>query len=218
MKKHIISIDGPAGSGKERIAKYIAKKYKYFHLDSGILYRRLALLIAKKKIDYKDISKIKEFIKSLNYVSLKNNKSLRSRKITALSSEIAQLRIIRNFVNYQQKKNVDEIIDIVKTNKYNGAVIDGRDIGSKVFKNAKIKLFITVKSEIRAKRRHKQLIELGEKSIYSKILKEINLRDKSDKSRKESPLVVPKNAIIIDNSNSFKSTINQLKKSLEKLN
>ena len=218
MKKHIISIDGPAGSGKERIAKYIAKKYNYFHLDSGILYRRLALLIAKKKIDYKDISKIKEFIKSLNYVSLKNNKSLRSRKITALSSEIAQLRIIRNFVNYQQKKNVDEIIDIVKTNKYNGAVIDGRDIGSKVFKNAKIKLFITVKSEIRAKRRHKQLIELGEKSIYSKILKEINLRDKSDKSRKESPLVVPKNAIIIDNSNSFKSTINQLKKSLEKLN
>ena len=218
MKKNIISIDGPAGSGKERIAKYIAKKYKYFHLDSGILYRRLALLIAKKKIDYKDISKIKEFIKSLNYVSLKNNKSLRSRKITALSSEIAQLRIIRNFVNYQQKKNIDEIIDIVKTNKYNGAVIDGRDIGSKVFKNAKIKLFITVKSEIRAKRRHKQLIELGEKSIYSKILKEINLRDKSDKSRKESPLVVPKNAIIIDNSNSFKSTINQLKKSLEKLN
>ena len=218
MKKHIISIDGPAGSGKERIAKYIAKKYNYFHLDSGILYRRLALLIAKKKIDYKDISKIKEFIKSLNYVSLKNNKSLRSRKITALSSEIAQLRIIRNFVNYQQKKNVGEIIDIVKTNKYNGAVIDGRDIGSKVFKNAKIKLFITVKSEIRAKRRHKQLIELGEKSIYSKILKEINLRDKSDKSRKESPLVVPKNAIIIDNSNSFKSTINQLKKSLEKLN
>ena len=218
MKKHIISIDGPAGSGKERIAKYIAKKYNYFHLDSGILYRRLALLIVKKKIDYKDISKIKEFIKSLNYVSLKNNKSLRSRKITALSSEIAKLRIIRNFVNYQQKKNVDEIIDIVKTNKYNGAVIDGRDIGSKVFKNAKIKLFITVKSEIRAKRRHKQLIELGEKSIYSKILKEINLRDKSDKSRKESPLVVPKNAIIIDNSNSFKSTINQLKKSLEKLN
>jgi len=218
LKKHIISIDGPAGSGKERIAKYIAKKYNYFHLDSGILYRRLALLIVKKKIDYKDISKIKEFIKSLNYVSLKNNKSLRSRKITALSSEIAKLRIIRNFVNYQQKKNVDEIIDIVKTNKYNGAVIDGRDIGSKVFKNAKIKLFITVKSEIRAKRRHKQLIELGEKSIYSKILKEINLRDKSDKSRKESPLVVPKNAIIIDNSNSFKSTINQLKKSLEKLN
>ena len=218
MKKYIISIDGPAGSGKERIAKYIARKYNYFHLDSGILYRRLALLINSKKIDYKKISVIKKFIKSLDNVSLINNKNLRSRKITGLSSKIAKLRIIRDFVNFQQKKIVHEIIVKEKASKYYGAVIDGRDIGSKVFKNAKIKLFITVKSEIRAKRRHKQLIELGEKSIYSKILKEINLRDKSDKSRKESPLVVPKNAIMIDNSNSFKSTINQLIKSLEKLN
>jgi cytidylate kinase len=218
LKKYIISIDGPAGSGKERIAKYIARKYNYFHLDSGILYRRLALLINSKKIDYKKISVIKKFIKSLDNVSLINNKNLRSRKITGLSSKIAKLRIIRDFVNFQQKKIVHEIIVKEKASKYYGAVIDGRDIGSKVFKNAKIKLFITVKSEIRAKRRHKQLIELGEKSIYSKILKEINLRDKSDKSRKESPLVVPKNAIMIDNSNSFKSTINQLIKSLEKLN
>ncbi|MDC0195200.1 (d)CMP kinase [Alphaproteobacteria bacterium] len=218
MTKHIISIDGPAGSGKERIAKYIAKKYNYFHLDSGLLYRRLALLIAQKKIDFKNIFQVKEFIKSLNYISLKNHKNLRTRKISSLSSEIAKIIIIRDYVNYQQQKIVKEVINTVNSNKYNGAVIDGRDIGSKVFKNAKIKLFITVKSEIRAKRRHKQLIELGEKSIYSKILKEINLRDKSDKSRKESPLVVPKKAIIIDNSNSFKSTINQLHKSLEKLN
>ena len=218
MIKHIISIDGTAGSGKERIAKYISKKYNYFHLDSGILYRRLALLITRKKIDYKKISKIREFIKSLSYISVKNHKSLRTRKITVLSSEIAKLIIIRTFVNQQQKKIIREVINGVKTNKYNGAVIDGRDIGSKVFKNAKIKLFITVKSEIRAKRRHKQLIELGEKSIYSKILKEINLRDKSDKSRKESPLVIPKSAIMINNSNSFKSTINQIQKSLEKIN
>ena len=96
-------------------------------------------------------------------------------------------------------------------------MIDGRDIGSNVFKNAKIKLFIKVKPEIRAKRRHKQLIEQGEKSIYSRILKDMNLRDKNDKNRVESPLIVPKKAIIIDNSYSFKNTIYQINKAFKKL-
>jgi len=123
------------------------------------------------------------------------------------------LPIVRNFVNAHQKK-------IVKSLKksYDGCVIDGRDIGSNVFRNAKIKLFIRVKPEIRAKRRHKQLLEQGEKSIYSQILKDINLRDKTDINRSVSPLVVPKNAIIIDNSSSFKKTIKQIKKTMEKIN
>ena len=88
--------------------------------------------------------------------------------------------------------------------------IDGRDIGSKVFKNAKIKLFVNVNVEIRAKRRHKQLIEQGEKSIYSRILKDMELRDKQDKTRKISPMVAPTNAFIIDNSKSFKFTRKQI--------
>ena len=98
---------------------------------------------------------------------------------------------------------------------YKGCVIDGRDIGSKVFKNAKIKLFIDVKPEIRARRRHKQLIEEGEKSIYSRILKDINLRDKTDIRRTSSQLIVPNNAIIINNSNSFEKTIYQINKALK---
>ena len=98
--------------------------------------------------------------------------------------------------------------NILKTSK--GCVIDGRDIGSKVFKNATIKLFIDVDVKIRAKRRHKQLIELGEKSIYTRILKDMTLRDRQDKNRKISPLVIPHRAIIIDNSKSFKHTCDQL--------
>ena len=98
-----------------------------------------------------------------------------------------------------------------------GCVIDGRDIGSKVFKDAKIKLFIEVQPEIRAKRRHKQLIALGEKSIYGQILKEINLRDNTDKNRKESPLVKPAGAIVINNSSCFHKTIRQIKKALIKI-
>ena len=117
------------------------------------------------------------------------------------------MNFVRNHVNKQQILHTQQ-----KTYK-KGFVIDGRDIGSVVFKNADLKLFIEVNPSVRAKRRHKQLIDLGEKSIYAEILKEIKLRDRQDMVRKNSPLVVPKGAHIIDNSNSFRKTlikINQL--------
>ena len=212
MNNLIISVDGPSGSGKERIAKYIAKKYNFYHLDSGLLYRRLTYLILKKKIYYNSKNELIFFLDSIKYLSLKRHKILRKEIISKKTSIIATFPIVRKFINNQQKLIVNKIL---KSRK--GCVIDGRDIGSKVFKNAKIKLFIEVDPEIRAKRRHKQLIEQGEKSIYSRILKDINLRDKNDKSRKASPLIVPKKAIIIDNSYSFKNTIYQIKNALKKL-
>ena len=147
------------------------------------------------------------FLKSLKQLSLRRHKTLRKEIISKHTSTIATIPKVREFINNQQKLAVKKIL------RYNnGCVVDGRDIGSKVFKNAKIKLFIEGKPKIRAKRRHKQLIEQGEKSIYSRILKDINLRDKKDKNRLESPLIVPKKAIIIDNSLSFKNTIYQINK------
>jgi len=201
LNKLIISIDGPAGSGKQRIAKYISKKYKLYHLDSGILYRRLASIIIKRKIKYKDNKSLKIFLSSISLLSARTHLKLRNEKISKLASKIAIIYVVRKFINNNQKAIVKK-----KLLSYKGCVVDGRDIGSKVFKNANIKLFIRVNSEIRAKRRHKQLIELGEKSIYAQILKEINLRDKTDKNRLQSPLVVPKGAIIIDNSKKFLHT------------
>mgnify|MGYP003330717231 FL=1 len=94
-------------------------------------------------------------------------------------------------------------------------MIDGRDIGSVVFKKANLKLYIDVKPEIRAKRRYKQLIDSGEKSIYRKILKEITLRDQKDKVRKHSPLIIPKGAYIIDNNGTFNKTVKQINKLIE---
>ena len=211
MKNFIISIDGPAGSGKQRISKYIAKKYKFYHLDSGILYRRLTAIIIKKKIQYEKDLILKQFIKSLNNISPRNHSSLRKETIGKISSKIATIPIIRKYINLQQKKIIKN-----KLNSYTGCVIDGRDIGSKVFKEAQIKLFITVNAEIRAKRRHKQLIAKGEKSIYSKILKDINLRDYSDKNRMEAPMIVPKGAIKIDNSNNFKLITQLINKVINK--
>lgn len=210
MNNLIISIDGPAGSGKERIARYIAKKYQLFHLDSGILYRQLALLIITKKIDLNNLVSLKKFVKSFNNLSLKKSTNLRKENVSRVSSRIATFPFIRNFINKQQKIIVKKMLK-----SYKGCVIDGRDIGSKVFKDAKIKLFIEVDLKIRAKRRYKQLIALGEKSIYCQILKEMQLRDKIDKNRKHSPLVIPKGAKIIDNSVDFKFTKIALNKAIK---
>ena len=211
MKK-IITVDGPAGSGKEKISKYIARKYKFYHLDSGILYRRLAYEISKKKIETFEVDKIKRVIKNIKKLSLRKTQALRKEKVGKAASEIAKLDFVRYFINFQQR------LATKATNKKKGFVIDGRDIGSVVFKKAYLKLYVDVDVNIRAKRRYKQLIDNGEKSIYLKILKDIKLRDKTDKTRKNSPLVVPRGAKIINNSHTFKKTIAQIRNIIEGIN
>ena len=204
MKKIIVTVDGPAGSGKERISKYISKKWKLKHLDSGILYRRLALIFSNKKVNLSNIDEIKKILKSIISISYRNSQLIRNQKISIMASKIAVYSQVRIFVNKLQYEFVK------KNNNFKGFVIDGRDIGSVVFKKAQLKLYIEVNPEIRAKRRYKQLIDSGEKSIYPKILKDIKLRDKKDKSRKHSPLVIPRNAHIINNNGEFNHTLNQI--------
>ena len=204
MKNIIVTIDGPAASGKEKISKFISKKWKLKHLDSGILYRRLTQILLNNRIDLNDIDQIKKAIQKIKSFSFRKSKKIRTQEIGKLASKIAVYDFVRDYINRLQR-------NFVKTNKNNqGFVIDGRDIGSVVFKKADLKLYIDVKPEIRAKRRYKQLIDSGEKSIYRKILKEIKLRDNKDKSRNNSPLVIPKGAYIVNNNGSFKDTTKQL--------
>ena len=204
MIKYVITIDGPAASGKEKIAQYISKKWKYKHLDSGILYRRLASIILDNNVNVDEIDELKKIIKGCKSISFRKHKKLRSEKISKIASKIAIHQFIRNFVNKIQR----DFVNNNKKNKY--FVIDGRDIGSVVFKKARLKLYIEVSEKNRAKRRYKQLIDSGEKSIYPQILKDIKLRDKKDKNRKYSPLVIPKGAYVINNNKSFKDTIKQI--------
>ena len=206
MKNKVITIDGPAASGKEKISKYISKKWKFKHLDSGIFYRRLALIFFNEKIDIKKITEIKKKLKNIKKLSNRKNKKIRSENISKIASEIAIYNCVRAFINDLQYKFVSE------NKNYQGFVIDGRDIGSVVFKKADLKLYIDVIPEIRAKRRYKQLIDSGEKSIYPKILKEIKLRDRKDKIRKNSPLRIPSGAHVINNNGSFKDTLKQVNK------
>ena len=211
MRNIIITIDGPAASGKEKIAKFISRKWKFKHLDSGLLYRKLAQILLNDEINDRDLNKVKKRIEKIKKISFQSSKKLRTQEISQLASKIAIHQFVRQYVNNLQYNFVN------KHKKIRGFVIDGRDIGSVVFKKADLKLYIEVNSKIRAKRRYKQLIDSGEKSIYPKILKDIKLRDNKDKTRKNSPLVVPKDAYIINNNGTFNETIKQISKLIKKL-
>ena len=210
MKNKIITVDGPAGSGKGRIAKYIAHKWKFFHLDSGLLYRHFAYELLKNNINIYNEKDIVNFIKELKKLSSKNPKNVRTERISKLTSKISVYKKVRHFINKQQRIIVEKKI------KNKSCVIDGRDIGSVVFKKANTKLYIEVDIKIRAERRHKQLIDMGEQSIYPKILKEIKLRDKKDTNRLIAPLKKVSDSIIIDTSDmtidqAFNLMLNHLK-------
>ena len=194
MKINIITIDGPAGSGKGKIAKYVAKKWKLKHLDSGIFYRRIAYIISKKKINPIDKTTIKILINGIDQISSQKNKILRSEKISNIASIIAEYKFVRDFVNTQQK------LTVKKSKNKNGFVIDGRDIGSVVFPNADLKLFLKASEQVRAKRRYDELIDEGYKVDYKDILENIISRDSKDTKRKDSPLIIAKDAVVIDNS------------------
>ena len=211
MKKIIVTIDGPAASGKGKIASYISKKWKLKHLDSGNLYRGLAFLLLQNKIDLNSEVEIKKGLKKIKNISFRRYKKLRTEKISKAASKVAVFQFVRSYINKIQQNYVYSNL------KKTGFVVDGRDIGSKVFKNANIKLYIDVNEQNRAKRRYKQLIDTGEKSIYPKILKDIKLRDKKDINRKNSPLVVPNGAIVIDNNGTFTATISKINKIIENI-
>ena len=102
MKKIIITIDGPAASGKGRIAKYIAKKYNLLHIDSGLLYRKVAKLLIDYKIDLNDKNQIKKILINNKKLSLRNDNNLRNEQIGKVTSIVAKMNLIRNYVNKQQ--------------------------------------------------------------------------------------------------------------------
>ena len=206
MKNIIISIDGPAGSGKGEISNYLSSRWDLHHLDSGLLYRRISSLIIKNKIDITNFKDLESFVRKQNNLSFRKNKKLKNEEISKISSKIAIFDFVRDHINKLQRKYVSKNI------KNTGFVIDGRDIGSVVFKNADLKLYIDVDVNIRAKRRYKQLIDIGEKSIYPQILDEMKMRDKKDMTRKLSPLVIPKGAHIINNNKEFSKTTDQINK------
>jgi len=196
-----IAIDGTAASGKGTLAKNLAKKYDFVHLDTGLLYRKVASeLIVKKKHTSTNLVRYSfEIARNLNFRDLKKE-NLRSEETAKIASLIATYPKLREILNLKQK----EFVDNSKT-KFRGCILDGRDIGTKILPNADFKFFIDASIEIRAKRRLLEknisfLHENDEKCMLHSLIREMKERDKLDSSRITSPLVPAVDAHVIDTS------------------
>lgn len=209
MKKIVIAIDGYSSCGKSTLAKQLAKELGYVYVDTGAMYRAVAyyanqhgffdknalsvskLLEALPKIDI-TFSFNSQFNKSetcLNGVNIEQH--IRTIEISNQVSKIAQIKEVR-----------DKMVDLQRAmGEEKGLVMDGRDIGSVVFPDAELKLFMTASPEIRAKRRFDELIAKGDKVTFEDVFTNITLRDNDDTTRLENPLIKADDAVIIDNSN-----------------
>ena len=187
----IIAIDGAAGSGKGTIARGISKKFNFSYFDTGIIYRGLAL---------KTINKYGEGFTNLNAISEANvfdinsvNESeIRNPIIDKYSSIIASIPDVRKIVVNIQRSLKEQ------SKEHKGIVVDGRDIGTIIFPNANVKLFISASLEERAKRRFADFLEKNQKISYNEVIKQLQKRDQRDKERSVAPLVAAKDAHLID--------------------
>ena len=200
MKKiNVITIDGPSASGKGALARAIANKFDFNILDSGVLYRLYAYL-SNMSFSPDEIAHQIE-----GFVEFKKNKEklLVCYKSTDVTSELRSEIIAKSASEHSSKKEVREALFNIQRNFYDGGglVADGRDMGTVVFKDAKLKIFLTASPEERAKRRFIDWQNLGQEVNMAALIADIEQRDNKDSSRKLSPLLPAEDAHIIDSSN-----------------
>jgi cytidylate kinase len=216
MKKiNVITIDGPSASGKGALARGIAHKFGFNILDSGVLYRLYAYLLDMSFSSNEIANQIErhvEFTKS-------KEKLLVIYKKNDVTSELKSEVIAKSASEYSSKKEVRETLFNIQRNFYNGEglVADGRDMGTVVFRDAKLKIFLTASSKERAKRRFLELQNLGQEVNMRALKADIDKRDIKDSSRELSPLLPAEDAHVIDSSNMrldevFSLTENLIKK------
>ena len=205
-----IAIDSPAAAGAGTLAKTISKHYNLFYLDTGKIYRYIANLKLKSSRNL-SISLLKKKIKTLKMIDL-GNKELLSDKVGIEASIISKNKKIRNLVHSFQINCAYS-----PPRKYNGSCLDGRDITYKIVPDAEFKFFITANIKTRANRRFKELKKIKKNITYSEVLKSIKKRDKSDYSRKLSPLKKTKDSVLINTTNlSKRACFLKIKKIIDK--
>jgi cytidylate kinase len=198
-KISVITIDGPSASGKGSLAKNIANHFDYNLLDSGVLYRLFAMLESKQK-DYFEIINI---IKYQVDFTLKDEglRIMLDQKVD-ITHDLRSEEIAKSASQLSSKKQVRELLFGLQRDFYDGGglVADGRDMGTVVFKDAKLKIFLTASPEVRAKRRYLELQNRGQEVNMPALIADIEARDLKDSSRELSPLLPADDAIIIDSS------------------
>jgi cytidylate kinase len=197
MKPFVITIDGPAGTGKSTVAKSLATELGFVFLDTGALYRTCALAVDHANGNIDDEAECSKIVSGID-IKLDGTKvyldgydvssDIRTKKISILSSKIAAHPLVR-----------DMLLDMQRAfSKKTSVVAEGRDTGSVVFPDADIKIYLDATPEARAKRRLWELKSKGTDASYEETLKDIIERDIRDKSRAKSPLVIPDNATVVD--------------------
>ncbi len=209
MKKIIIAIDGFSSCGKSTMAKALARNIGYLYFDSGAMYRAVALYCMQNELVYDgniDKTMLSEKIKDIritfevdpetkNSVTYLNGTNveheIRSLEVSRLVSQVAAIDFVR-----------EEMVDRQREmGKAKGVVMDGRDIGTTVFPDAEMKVFVTASAEVRAQRRYDELTARGDKANFNEILENVQQRDHMDQTREISPLKKADDALLLDNSN-----------------
>ena len=209
MKKIIIAIDGFSSTGKSTLAKLLAQQLQYVYVDSGAMYRAVALYVLQNNLTNGSDLKTDQLIHKLPLikVTFENNKVLKSSEVYLNGTNVNEV------VRSMEVSNVVSIVATVpevrqqlvtlqqQIGRQKGIVMDGRDIGTVVFPNAELKLFMTASANIRAKRRYEELAVNNSNLSFQAVLDNINLRDHLDSTRGDSPLFKANDAVEIDNSN-----------------
>ena len=216
MKNLIVAIDGPAGSGKSTIAKLLAKKYDLTYIDTGAMYRMITLYLLENNIDISDLKEVERVLNTVN-LDMQGDKffldnvdvstKIREKRINDNVSKVASIKIVRsNLVDLQRK---------VSNNK--NVILDGRDVGTVIFPNAQVKIFLIASPEERARRRYNEFLEKKTEITYDEVLKSIKERDHIDSTRDESPFVKADDAIELDSTNlTIEDVVNFISKEIEK--
>src|SRR5580692_8490016 len=210
MPKLTIAIDGPAGSGKSSLAKRVAQTLGYLYLDSGAMYRALALKALREKIALENVAALEE-LASGTHIELKSptpeqevagskncvfldgeevTQAIRTAEVAQEASRLATIAGVREILVAEQQR----------AGAGGGVVMEGRDIGTVVFPLADLKIFLEASPEVRADRRWKEHQEKGETMTLAQVVEEVRERDRRDRERKVSPLVRASDAVLVDNT------------------
>lgn len=205
LKKIIISIDGWSSCGKSTLAKQLARTLGYVYIDSGAMYRAITLYFIRHQVNINDIDQVKEALSKIDLSFSPNHKSgqseiylngenveyvIRDLVIAEKVSEVAAIGEVRTFAVSQQQE----------MGKQKGIVMDGRDIGTVVFPNAELKIFMTADMDIRVQRRYQELYEKNPNITIEEVRKNLAHRDLIDSTREISPLRQASDALVLDNS------------------
>jgi len=206
----IIAIDGPSGAGKSTLAKRLARELGFIYLDTGAMYRALALKVLRQGVDLADDARLARLVESIEIDLQENNGTLevlldginvaneiRTPEVSQLASKVSALKIVRA-----------RMLDLQRGMGKRGSVVaEGRDIGTVVFPNAEVKIFLDASAEERARRRCAELRAAGRPADLSETLREMEERDKRDSERDLAPLRMADDALRIDSSNASADSV-----------